>query len=164
GADTLRIPHRNRVAAGDGNLFLIVPFETVACGDHIGRRGHLQRLAGDDADLLVDIVDRLIADHGLPLALDRDVSVGIEAIDLGLASRALTRAIMRSQGIGVNLGRSAFRLGVAAGDVNLRVLLPLDTAIGRDLDRPILGNAAEAQSLPDGARRAAEPADTDEGG
>src|SRR6202035_3565161 len=87
GADGLYIAHRKRIAAGDGDLFLIVPFEAVARRNHISRSRHLQRLAGDDANLLVDVVDGLIAHHGLALTLDRYVAVGIEAVDLGIASR-----------------------------------------------------------------------------
>jgi len=167
----------NRVAARDGDLFLIVPFEAVARRNHIGRGRHLQRLAGDDAKLLVDVVDGLIADHGLPLALDRDVAVGVEAVDLGLAARifglrplALRRlapcpldgAVMRGQGIGMHLGCPAFRHRVSAGDIDLRVLLPLDAVIGRNFDRPIFGDVSEAQSLCRRARRAGQPADANQ--
>src|SRR5215813_11672360 len=96
GADALRIPHGNRISAGDGYLFLIVPFEAVARRHDIGCGGHLEALARDDSDLLVHIVHGLVADDGLPLALDCDVPVGIKTIDLGLASRSLHWAVMSS--------------------------------------------------------------------
>ena len=90
GADPLYIlSHRDRVASGDGNLFLVVPLEAVARGHHIRRRRQLQRLAGDDAGLLVDIPNRLVADDGLRFALDRDVPVGVETVDLGVTACGL---------------------------------------------------------------------------
>ena len=50
---------------------------------NVGRRGHLQRLAGDDRDLPVDIVDRPGRRPRCWLSpLDHDMAVGVEAIDL----------------------------------------------------------------------------------
>ena len=144
--------YRDRVAAGDRNLLLVVPFEAIARGHHIRRRCELQRLARDDARLLVDIPDGLVADDSLSFAFDRNVTVGVEAVDLGFAARALDGAVMRGQRVGVHLGRSALCRRVAAGDVDLRVLLPLDPRSGRDRDRPILRSGAEVQPL-SGRRR-----------
>ena len=45
GMDDLYIPYRNRVAAGDGDLFLVVPFEAVARRNHIGCGRHFQRVS-----------------------------------------------------------------------------------------------------------------------
>ena len=90
GPDTFHVLfYRDRIAAGDRQLLLIIPFEAVARGHHIGCRGELHRLAGDDAHLLIDIPDGLVADDGLRLTLDRDVAIRVEAVDLGVASGPL---------------------------------------------------------------------------
>src|SRR5258708_16412193 len=94
-ADSLRFAYGDRIAARNRDLLLVVPFEAVARGHDIGCRRHLQRLAGDDADLLIDIVDGLIADDGLPLAFDRDMTIGIEAVNFAPTPRALSPATIR---------------------------------------------------------------------
>ena len=78
--------HRDRVAAGDGDLLLVVPFEAVARGHGIVCGGQLEPLAGDDRDLLVDVVDRPVADHGLRVALHRDMALGLDPVDFGIAA------------------------------------------------------------------------------
>src|SRR6202048_2838810 len=158
-ADPLFLAYGDRIATRNCDLLLIVPFEAVARGYDIGYRRHLQRLAGDNADLLIDVVDGLIADDGLPLAFDRDMTIGIEAINFGLAACTLARAIMRGQRIGMHFRRPALGHGVAASDVDLRILLPLDTGIGGNLDRPILRHAPEAQPLSERRQRAEQTAD-----
>src|SRR5216683_4337711 len=158
-ADPLRLAYRDRVAARHRDLLLIVPFEAVARGHDIRCRRHPQRLAGDNADLLIDVVDGLIADDGLPLAFDRDMTIGIEAVNFRLAARALAAAIMRGQRIGMHFRRPALGHGVAVSDVDLCILLPLDTGIGRNLDRPILRHAPKAQPLSERRQRAERTAD-----
>ena len=54
--------HYIRIAPGDRNLFLVVPLEAIPRGYHIRRGCKLQRLACDDAHLLVDIPEGLVAD------------------------------------------------------------------------------------------------------
>src|SRR5439155_14523454 len=101
GADTLYVLlYRDRVAAGHRQLLLVIPFEAVARRYHIGCRGELHSFAGDDAHLLIDIPDSLVADDGLRFSLDRDMPIGVEAIDLGVAPRALARTIMGGQRVG----------------------------------------------------------------
>src|SRR6516164_11206698 len=140
----LRVANRDSVAARYRDLFCIVPLEAVTRGHDIARRRQLERFAGNDPDLLVDIINSLVADHGLRWAFDHNMAVGIEAVDLCLASRTLARAIMGGQRIGMDLRRPSLGDCVAAGDVKLRVLLPLDAGIGRNLDRPILRYTAQA--------------------
>src|SRR5262249_41047268 len=134
GADPLLLAYGDGIAPRYRDLLLIVPLEAVARRHDIGWRRQLQRFAGDDADLLVDIVDGLITDDGLRLTLDRDMTVGIEPIDFGITARTLGRAVMCGQGIGVDLGRPALSDSVPAGDVNLRVLLPFDARFSRNFD------------------------------
>src|SRR5205814_91947 len=99
--------YRDSIAAGDRQLLLIIPFETVARRHHIGCRGELHRLASDDAHLLIDIPDGLVADDGLCLTLDRDMPICVEAIDLAITSRPLTRTVMGGQRVGGHLGCAA---------------------------------------------------------
>ena len=51
---------------------------------------------------------------------------------------------MGGQRVGGYLGCAPLGYGVAASDVDLRILLPLDAGRGRDGDRPICGSRAEA--------------------
>src|SRR6202022_961766 len=146
--------YRDRIAAGDRDLLLVVPFEAVARCNHVGCRSELQRLAGDDAHLLIDIPDGLFTDDSLRLSPDRDMPVCVEAMGLGVAPSRLTRAIMGGQRVGKHLGFAPLGYGVAAGDVDLGILLPLDTGRGRDGDRRILGNSTEAQPLSGKRKRA----------
>jgi len=117
---------RDRVASRHRNLLLVVPFQAVARSHHIRRCCKLQCLASDDTHLLINIPDRLVADDGLGFALDRNVTVGVEPVDLGFAARALAGTVMCGQSVGIDFGSSALCCSVAAGDVDLRVLLPLD--------------------------------------
>src|ERR1700739_1435271 len=143
-AQPLCVANCDSVAARRRDLFCVVPLEAVTRGHDIARCRQLERFASDDPDLLVDIINGLVADHGLRWAFDHDMTVGIEAVALGLASRTLARAIMGGQRIGMDLCGPSLGDCVAAGNVDLCVLLPLDAGIGRNLDRPILGYTAQA--------------------
>src|SRR5437868_6620814 len=81
------------------DLLLVIPFETVARGHDIARGGQLTAAASDDGDRLVDVVDRPIANHGLLGALQRDVALRLDPVDLGIAAgiAAFCFAIVRDQ-------------------------------------------------------------------
>jgi hypothetical protein len=118
----------------------------IARGHGVGRGGQLEPLAGDHQQPLVDIVDRVVADHGLRIALDRDVALGVDPIDFGVAvgARALGFAVVRDQRVGMHLARSAGGDCIAARDVEMLVLLPFDAGIRLDLDRlAVIGLAGQ---------------------
>ncbi len=56
------------------------------------------------------------------------MALGLDPVDLGIAAgiAAFGLAVMGDQRIGMDFARAADRDGVAAGDVEMRVLLPLD--------------------------------------
>ena len=134
---------RDGVAARHRDLLLVVPFEAVARRHGIVGGGQLEALAGDHRDRLVDVVDRPVADHGLRVALQRDMALRLDPVDLGIAggigAAAFGLAVMGDQRIGVHLAGAAARDGIAAGDVEMCVLLPLDAGIGLNLQRLVIG-------------------------
>ena len=155
GADAFNILfYRDGIAAGDRDLLLVVPFEAVTRGHHIGCSGELYRLACHDAHLLIDIPNGLVADHGLRLTFDGNMTVRIEAVDLGVAPLALVGAVMGGERVGRHLGGAPLGHGVPSGDVDLRVLLPLDARCSRDSNGSILGSGAKAEPLSGDGRRA----------
>src|SRR5947207_7052228 len=76
-------------------------------------------------------------------------------MDLGVAAKIalLRRAVMGDQRVGVGLARTTDRDRVAAGYVEMLVLLPLDPGIGLDLDRQVV---ARRGGLRAGRRRGGE--------
>src|SRR5271168_5339357 len=146
--------HRDGVAASYRDLLRIIPLERIAGGDDIGCRGHLQPFAPDDANPLIHIVIGVVADDGAVVTGDRDIPVSLDAIDLrvilgiagirGIGGGArLYLTVMGNQRVRLDRSGAARRDSIAAGDVELFVLLPLDTIIGLDVDRKAAVRGAE---------------------
>ena len=110
--------------------------------------GESQMLAGDDGGRTIQIVDAVIAEHGLRIGLQADVAVGLDPVDLGrsderarirrLVAVGRRRAIVRRQRIGIERRVAAGRPRMAARDIDALVLLPLDTLLGLDIERTIV--------------------------
>src|SRR2546423_1417386 len=79
---------------------------------------------------------RPVADHGLCVALHHDVALGLDPIDFGIAAAAAAFGVpvVGDQRIGMDFALTTSRDGIAARDVEMRVLLPFDARIGLDLD------------------------------
>ena len=98
----------------------------------------------------------------MPLGLD-PVDLGVAA---GIADRIAGRgsgagaafdlAIMGDQRVGVDLARAAAGDRIAAGNVELIVLLPFDAGIGLDLQRQIVVRAIQQLRREAGRRQTGE--------
>ena len=98
---------------------------------------------------MIEVVDGPIADDGLALARHRDMTIRLDPVDLGVSARVAAIAaafglpVTGDQRIGMDLGRPARRHRIAAGDVGLRVLLPLDPRISLHLQRQVLARRVQ---------------------
>src|SRR5260221_9817117 len=106
------------------------------------------RLGGD-----AHIPDRLEAIDLGGIAADGVAGAGGRRVRRGRIAGARAgmdhRPVIRHQGVAEDRRLAACRLGVAAGDIDAVVLLPLDALVGLDVDRlvAVLGGEAEPEIL-----------------
>ena len=123
------------VAAGDGDLSLLVIGQAFTGDDRVFGSVETHGLSGQKKHPVVDVVDGLVGGRDFGGGCDAHIAGGVDAIDFVLAGPV--GAIMGNQFIALDDDTTLGGFGVATREIELIGALPLDPFIGLDLNRTV---------------------------